>query len=177
MPSSGDFDLMLEVFIGIGSNIGDRQANIISAVKTLSQHSKIKQMSALFETAPEGFIEQPDFLNCIVSIETDVKPMPLLKLLRKTEKELGRQESFRNAPRPIDLDILFYGDQLIKQTGLEIPHPRLHERAFVLVPMVQIAPQFVHPTLHKTMQQLLSELAKGKRVEKWGELSLDFCRS
>jgi 2-amino-4-hydroxy-6-hydroxymethyldihydropteridine diphosphokinase len=168
---------MTEVFIGIGSNLGDRQANIISAVKTLSHHAKIKQTSSLFETAPEGFINQPDFLNCVVSIETDVKPMPLLRLLRKTEKGLGRQESFRNAPRPIDLDILFYGDQLINQKGMEIPHPRLHERAFVLVPMVQIAPQFVHPALHKTMQQLLSELAKGKRVEKWGELSLDFNRS
>ncbi|MCX6006315.1 MAG: 2-amino-4-hydroxy-6-hydroxymethyldihydropteridine diphosphokinase, partial [Chloroflexi bacterium] len=129
------------------------------------------------ETGPVGFTDQPDFLNCVISFETDARPLAVLTLLRKTEKEVGRQESFRNAPRPIDLDILFYDDQVISQGGLEIPHPRLQERAFVLVSMVQIAPQFTHPALHKTMQQLLSELMKGQRVEKWGELALDFGRS
>lgn len=168
---------MTEVFIGIGSNMGDRQDNITSAVKALSQHGKIMLMSSLFETAPEGFTDQPDFLNCVISVETDATPLALLKILKKIEKDLGRRESFRNAPRTIDLDILFYGDEIIKVASLEIPHPRLQERAFVLVPMVQIAPRYMHPALHKTMLQMLSELEKGGRVEKWGELALNPGRS
>jgi 2-amino-4-hydroxy-6-hydroxymethyldihydropteridine diphosphokinase len=168
---------MTEVFIGIGSNMGDRLDNLASAASLLAQECEIKQISSVFETGPEGYVAQPDFLNCVVKGETGLTPLELLDELKSIEKIIGRIPSFRNAPRTIDLDILFYGDKVINQQGLEIPPPRLHERAFVLVPMVQITPQFIHPALHKTMQQLLSELAKGQRVEKWGELTLDFSRS
>jgi 2-amino-4-hydroxy-6-hydroxymethyldihydropteridine diphosphokinase len=168
---------MTEVFIGMGSNIGDRLANLNSAIGLLAQECEIKQMSSVFETGPEGYEAQPDFLNCVVKGETRLRPLQLLDELKSIEKILDRVSSFRNAPRTIDLDILFYGDEVINKQGLGIPHPRLQERAFVLVPMVQIAPQFIHPALHKTIQQLLSELATGPRVAKWGELTLDFSRS
>ncbi|MGD0856072.1 MAG: 2-amino-4-hydroxy-6-hydroxymethyldihydropteridine diphosphokinase [Dehalococcoidia bacterium] len=168
---------MTEVFIGFGSNMGDRQAYLNSAVGLLAQECEIIQVSSIFETEPEGFTDQPDFLNCVVKGETGLRPRELLDELKSIEKTMGRKPSFRNAPRPIDLDIIFYGDEIVKEAGLEIPHPRLQERAFVLVPMAQIAPQFTHPTLHKTMQQLLSEMMKGQRVEKWGELALDLRRS
>ena len=168
---------MAEVFIGIGSNLGDRLANLNNAVGLLAQECEIKQISSIFETEPEGYEPQPDFLNCVVRGETGLRPLELLDELKSIEKMMGRTASFSNAPRPIDLDILFYRDEIIKAKELEIPHPRLQDRAFVLVPMVQMAPQFTHPALHKTMQQLLSELPKGKRVEKWGELAPDFSRS
>ena len=171
------FKAVTEVFIGIGSNLGDRLAYLNSAVGLLAQECEIIQMSSVFETGPEGFTDQPDFLNCVVKGETGLRPRELLGVLKSIEKMMGRKPSFRNAPRPIDLDIIFYGDEIVKEAGLEIPHPRLQERAFVLVPMVQIAPQFTHPALHKTMQQLLSELMKGQRVQKWGELASDLSRS
>jgi 2-amino-4-hydroxy-6-hydroxymethyldihydropteridine diphosphokinase len=167
-----------EVFIGVGSNMGDRQANITSAVKSLSQYGKIGPVSSLYETEPVGFAEQPDFLNCVISLETGIAAAILLENLKEIEKSVGRKSSFRNAPRPIDLDILFYGKRIFKpallesRPRLEIPHPRLHTRAFVLVPMAEIAPSFIHPVLKKSVQQMLSELAVEKRVTRWGELTL-----
>jgi 2-amino-4-hydroxy-6-hydroxymethyldihydropteridine diphosphokinase len=168
---------MAEVFIGMGSNMGDRLVNLNNAVGLLTQECKIRQVSSVFETEPEGYEGQPDFLNCVVRGETELSPRELLDELKSIEKTMGRRPSFPNGPRPIDLDILFYGKRVVKEAGLEIPHPRLHERAFVLVPIVQIAPFFVHPALHKTMQQLLTELTPGKKVEKWGELAAGAGRS
>ena len=161
---------MPEVFIGMGSNMGDRLAHISSAVHELKHRFVLLKVSSLYETEPVGYREQTDFLNCVVSVETDTPPHELLGILKDIEKHAGRVESFRNAPRPIDLDILLYGDQTVSEAGLEIPHPRLHERAFVLVPLVEIAPDLLHPILHKTMMELLEGLEGGKRVEKWGEL-------
>ncbi len=167
-----------EVFIGVGSNMGDRQANITSAVKALSQYGKIGLVSSLYETEPVGFAEQPDFLNCVIGLETGIAAAILLENLKEIEKAVGRKSSFRNAPRPIDLDILFYGKRIFKpellesRPRLEVPHPRLHTRAFVLVPLAEIAPSFIHPVIKKSVQQMLSELVVEKRVAKWGELTL-----
>lgn len=167
---------MVEVFIGVGSNMGDREDNIRLAVKSLSLHGKIKVMSSLYETEPEGYEKQPYFLNCVVSIDTDITAHVLLQNLKDIEKKAGRKSSFRNAPRTLDLDILFYGDSIVNTQDLVIPHPRLPERSFVLVPLVEIAPSFMHPVLHKTAQQMLSELTKDKKIARWGKLDAGLIR-
>jgi len=254
------------VYIGAGSNTGDRQFNLNKAARLLAGRYRLVRASSVYETEPEGFKDQPDFLNCVLGVETDEKPQRMLAFLKGIEREMGRAESFRNAPRVIDLDILFYNDGVINWSNagrlprpdnigarndvnmgaprpdnigarndvnmgaprpdnigarndvnmgaphpdnivarndvnmgaprpdnivarndvnmgaprpdsigdmhLTVPHPRAHERRFVLVPMAEIAPQYVHPTLHKTMKQLLDECKTGGRVEKRGRLDL-----
>jgi 2-amino-4-hydroxy-6-hydroxymethyldihydropteridine diphosphokinase len=168
---------MAVVYIGIGTNTGNRQRNIVEALKLLAKACRINKVSSLYETEPEGYEDQPYFLNCVIEVETDASAFKLLKSLKDIEKRLGREESFRNAPRPIDLDILFYGDQVITEPGLEVPHPRLVERAFVLVPLGEIAPDLVHPVLHKMVRDLLGELKSTKIVRKWGEIPAESARS
>jgi 2-amino-4-hydroxy-6-hydroxymethyldihydropteridine diphosphokinase len=153
---------METVFIGFGSNVGDRVDFCDRAVTLLSllPHSRLTGVSLLYETEPVRDRTDPGegwFLNGVVQLETDIAPRSLLTTLQEIERALGRDEDNRSGPRTIDLDILFYGEQVIKEPGLTIPHPRLHQRRFVLMPMNELDPLWVHPTLKQSVTQLLME--------------------
>jgi len=135
---------MAKCFLGIGSNLGDRRKNIKQALKLLREAKiKILKKSRIIETAPVGGPKQGKFLNAVLEIETKSEPPKLLKTLKAIENKLGRQKTVRNGPRIIDLDILLYEDKVIKSRQLTIPHPRMHERSFVINPLKEIAPEIV----------------------------------
>ena len=160
----------VEVYLGLGSNLGDRMCNLTSAVKRLSEKLTIKKISSVYETEPMGYTEQPMFLNAVIKGVTALDLLELLSFVKGIESDLGRQTSFRNAPRIIDIDILFYGDRIIQTEELTIPHPRIAERAFVLVPLAEIAPNLVHPILRKKASELLAEMVGKDGVKKLGRL-------
>jgi 2-amino-4-hydroxy-6-hydroxymethyldihydropteridine diphosphokinase len=151
------------VYIGFGSNVGDRVDFCDRAVTLLSllPHSHVSGVSLLYETEPvrDGANPGSDwFLNGVVQLETDVDPQSLLSILREIERSLGRDDDNRSGPRTIDLDILFYGNRTISEPGLTVPHPRLHQRRFVLMPLSELDPLLIHPVLHRSISQLLAEL-------------------
>jgi len=148
------------VYLAIGSNLGDRSKNLLSAVRNLDPVVSVLKCSPIYETSPWGYKDQPEYLNQVIMAETDLSPGDLLTYLKRIELELGREETFRYGPRLIDIDILFYDDQIVYLPKLTIPHPRINERAFVLVPMADIAPHFEHPVLGETIEELLSKLDK-----------------
>jgi 2-amino-4-hydroxy-6-hydroxymethyldihydropteridine diphosphokinase len=154
--------------IGIGSNLGDRIANCQSAMSRLGNchHTRVLDRSSLYETAPVGYVDQDPFINCVIKIETMLDPLGLLQCLSSLERTLGRKKTFVWGPRVIDLDILLFNTEEWKSKDLQIPHPRLHERAFVLVPLCEIDPQVVHPSLRKTSRELLEDLGETVGVEK-----------
>ena len=160
---------MTTVYLGLGSNLGDRKQNLARALELLSQHLKIEQVSSIYETEPVGYEQQPLFLNAVCRISTELDPEKLLRLAKEIEAKLGRTPSFPNAPRPIDIDILLYGDEVFSDKELTIPHPRLAERAFVLVPLAEMAPDLVHPENRKTIRNLLGDLGNATGVRKWAE--------
>lgn len=146
------------IYLGLGSNVGDRQANLLAALTAFPPQLDILARSPVYQTDPWGYLDQDDFLNQVVKVGTDLSPHELLSFLKEIEQRLGRVKRFKNGPREIDIDILFIDDAVIEKEGLRIPHPHLAERAFVLVPLNDIAPKFVHPVFNKTINQLLSEL-------------------
>lgn len=157
------------VYIGLGSNLGDRQANITEALQHLRSRVTIRAVAGLYETEPVGYLDQPRFLNTAVEGETDLPPEDLLAFLKGIERRMGRQPSFRNSPRPIDLDILLYGDLVLRMPDVEIPHPRMHERAFVLAPLAELAPTVRHPVLGVTIPDMLSRVDRsGVRLARRG---------
>jgi 2-amino-4-hydroxy-6-hydroxymethyldihydropteridine diphosphokinase len=156
---------MATAYIGLGSNLGDRMATLRTAVQRLERLGRLSGVSSLYETAPVGYLEQPAFLNAVVALNTELAPGDLLQALLGIERDLGRTRSFRNAPRTIDLDLLLVDDVTLATTDMTLPHPRLHERAFVLVPLAELAPEMVHPVSGQTMRQLLSALPDRGGVE------------
>lgn len=146
------------VYLALGTNLGDRRANLRAAIAALPPAVVVTAESRIYETPPWGVLDQPAFLNMVVRGETGLAPQPLLEHVKQLELELGRRESFRWGPRLIDIDILFYGDLILDSTSLVIPHPRLQERAFVLVPLAELAPDLFHPVLKKTIRDLLSSV-------------------
>jgi 2-amino-4-hydroxy-6-hydroxymethyldihydropteridine diphosphokinase len=164
---------MTGAYIGLGTNLGDRLANLDKAVSLLSRHMSIIKVSSVYETEPEGFKGQPDFLNCVVLAEVEVDALAVLAILKGMEKQVGRVGSFAGGPRLIDADLLFYGREVIDEPGLVVPHPRIRQRRFVLVPLAEIDADFTHPVLHKTISQLLTELDSKSRVVKAGEIGFN----
>ena len=162
----------MQVYLGIGSNLGDRQANMKKALKLLSDTLQIELASSIYETEPVGYVEQPMFLNAVCRGQTELGPMQLLSLLKGIEISLGRVSSFPNAPRTIDLDIIFYGSMIMQTPELTIPHPRLEERAFVLIPFLEIAPDLRHPISGESIEDLVARVQGWEGVKKIGKLGI-----
>ena len=144
------------VYLALGSNLGDRPANLKQAIAALSPQMEVKAKSPVYETPPWGHTDQPMFLNQALKVKTYVEPELLLKHLKRLEIALGRKATIQYGPRLIDIDILFYDDLVLDTPSLVIPHPQLHERGFVLMPLNDIAPDLMHPTLRKTVREMLA---------------------
>lgn len=186
-------------YLGLGSNLGQREANLREAISSLAEgpgnlHTtdacatecfqpqgaegrrappatiEILRASAVYETAPWGYADQPDFLNCVLEIRTSLAPRQLLDLVKGLEQAMGRQPGVRYGPRLIDVDILLYGGTTVDLPDLKIPHPGLPQRAFVLVPLAELAPWLVHPTLRVPMSELARRVAGLEGVTLWGPI-------
>jgi 2-amino-4-hydroxy-6-hydroxymethyldihydropteridine diphosphokinase len=144
---------MIAVYLSLGSNLGNRQANLDQALKLISERMRLGKVSSIYDTEPVGLVNQPRFLNLACEVVTHLSPEGLLALLKGIEQKMGRY-SRSGEPRIIDIDIVLFGDQVANTPGLIIPHPKMHERAFVLIPLAEIAPDFVHPVLNKTIKEL-----------------------
>jgi 2-amino-4-hydroxy-6-hydroxymethyldihydropteridine diphosphokinase len=152
-------------YLSLGSNLGDRRSNLEEALRRLNGIGDVKAISSFFETAPVDFTRQPEFLNIAVIFETDKMPRQLLHALMEIERVLGRKRAAAKGsvkgPRPIDIDILLFGSSIVETPELTIPHPRMHQRRFVLEPLVEIAPEVRHPVLKRTMRELCEALPAG----------------
>jgi 2-amino-4-hydroxy-6-hydroxymethyldihydropteridine diphosphokinase len=168
--------VLSQVFIALGSNQGDRDLNLLRAVAEIGRlaGTRITALSDFHETAPVGPVQQPDYLNGAAKLETSLSPRQLLAELQRIEREVFRRVgTVRWGPRTMDLDILFFGEMVLSEDGLTIPHPRLHERRFVLEPLAEIAPDFVHPVLGKSVSVLLAELPADQRVTYVAERAIE----
>jgi 2-amino-4-hydroxy-6-hydroxymethyldihydropteridine diphosphokinase len=162
---------MAVVYLGLGSNIGDKEKNIKQAVTLLKKIGMIKNFSSLYETEPVGYRDQDWFLNGVIEIDTPLKPVDLLFNLQSIEQEMGRKNDMKNGPRIIDIDILFYDDLVMSDKGITIPHPRLHERLFVLQPMMDVNPDLIHPKFQKTIEMLCKQVqTAGPKVRFFKEM-------
>jgi 2-amino-4-hydroxy-6-hydroxymethyldihydropteridine diphosphokinase len=165
-PADGE-----EVLLGLGANLGEPAEQLARAVEMLAAHVDVGRVSSLYRSQPVGHAEQPDFYNLVVAGRTRLPPMELLRAAQGIEEALGRRRSFRNAPRTIDIDLLAYGDRVMRTLALILPHPRLHLRGFVLHPLAEVAPEWTHPVLGRTARELLSSATALERVEPLGPLS------
>lgn len=154
---------MAIAYISIGSNLGNRQRNCLRAIELLEKRGIIaKKKSSMYETEPWGVKDQPQFINMALEVETELEPHELLRTLKDVEREFGRRVTFKWGPRIIDLDILLFNDLFLREDDLQIPHPLMHERDFVLKPLCEIAPERIHPQLKVSICDLLQELAKSE---------------
>jgi 2-amino-4-hydroxy-6-hydroxymethyldihydropteridine diphosphokinase len=152
---------MAIAYIGIGSNLGNRQKNCSRAIEMLETRGiVVKKRSSMYETKPWGVADQPQFINMALEVDTGLEPYDLLRMLKDIERELGRRETSKWGPRIIDLDILLFDDLFLRDNSLQIPHPLMHERDFVLKPLCEIAPDKIHPLRKVKMCDLLQELEK-----------------
>ncbi|MBN1882745.1 MAG: 2-amino-4-hydroxy-6-hydroxymethyldihydropteridine diphosphokinase [Deltaproteobacteria bacterium] len=158
-------------YLGFGSNLGDRRKQILGAMELLdaAEGISVVSRSSLYETEPVGETDQPPFLNAAAGVETELSPRELLVLIWEIEKTIGRTPTYRWGPREIDIDIVLFENFIIDEEGLSIPHPRMHERPFVLVPLSEIAPEAVHPILGETIEELLFSLGPISGVTPWEE--------
>ena len=156
------------VYIALGSNVGDRAAMLARAIEEMkSAGLRVLRRSSLYETEPVGGPPQGWFLNAVVEAETELTPQRVLSALQEIERAMGRQRSIACGPRTLDLDILFDGESVLRGGALEVPHPRLAQRRFVLEPLAELAPHLVHPVLHKTVAELLAGTSDGAQVRLW----------
>ena len=153
-------------YLSLGSNLGDRAANLRAALAQLDGAGRLLAVSALYETKPVDVPDQPWFLNCVAAIETDKTPRELLQLALRVEAAMGRLRMREKGARKIDIDVVLFGAWVLDEPGLKIPHPAMHQRRFVLEPLVEIAPEARHPVLGKTGQELLAALAGGPTVRR-----------
>lgn len=145
------------VYLALGTNLGDRLANLKQAISALTPQMELQTKSQVYETPPWGYEDQPKFLNQVIKAQTYLEPEALLKHLKRLEVALGRKASFQNGPRLIDIDLLFYDDLVLNQPALVLPHPRLHERGFVLLPLMDIAPELMHPVYKKSVREMVAQ--------------------
>jgi 2-amino-4-hydroxy-6-hydroxymethyldihydropteridine diphosphokinase len=160
---------LITAYVSIGSNLGDRAGNLLLAVRGLMEASfHVTKLSGIYETEPVGVEGHDNFLNMVAEIRVaGITPSQMMARMLRIEYLLGRKDKFLQKPRTVDLDILFYDDTVLENSFLTLPHPRMHLRKFVLVPMAEIAPNFVHPVLEQTIQEVLVELADDKQVRRW----------
>lgn len=144
------------VYLALGSNMGNRAANLKAAIAALPPQMEVKAKSRVYETPPWGYVNQEKFLNQALKVQTYLQPEQLLKHLKRLEVALGRETTFQYGPRLIDIDILFFDDLVFESPTLTIPHPRLHERGFVLMPLMDIAPDLLHPVKKQTISLLIT---------------------
>lgn len=156
---------MATVYLALGTNLGDRVQHLRNALALLESRVRITRTSSIYETEPWGILEQPRFLNMAAEGETKLQPAELLRFLKETERQMGRTEGVRYGPRVIDLDILLYDQERLETGDLSVPHPRLAERRFVLVPLAEIAPEVIHPVLRVSIRNLLARLREDGSVK------------
>ena len=158
---------MPTVYLSIGSNLGNREGNLRRAIAALPPSGvQVKQVSAIYETEPVDYLDQPWFLNCVLEAETDLQPPALLEVLRSIESQLGSQKEFTKGPRKIDLDILLYGNETIATPVLQVPHPRMLQRRFVLTPLAELAPNLKHPAWDAPAAVLLERVNDPSQVRR-----------
>lgn len=158
------------VLLGLGANLGDPVAQLARAVRMLRAFVDVERVSSVYRTEPVGYADQPEFRNLVVAGRTRLAPLELLAATREVEDAMGRRRSFPNAPRTMDIDLLAFDERVMETAALVLPHPRLHLRGFVLHPLAEIAPEWVHPVLGRSARQLLADAAGLERVERMGPL-------
>jgi 2-amino-4-hydroxy-6-hydroxymethyldihydropteridine diphosphokinase len=161
--------VLTKAYLSLGSNLGDRAAHLREAIRKLSDAGTVTNCSSFYQTEPVEFTDQPEFLNCAIELETILSPHQILNAILQIERDLGRDRSTQppKGPRTIDIDLLLAGDAIINSPQLVVPHPSMHQRRFVLEPLVEIAPHAIHPLLQQTVRELVGGLPAGQAVRKF----------